>query len=139
MIDRNFHIDCCCVFGNRASGAIWCAFYALVLWAGIYIKDLLGLLHYVDDAFSFEPEEALEYYAPYDEWYPQKQAGLLRLFDEVGIPHEKKKQEFGRELTIIGLRVSLESLMITMLCEKHDNLIEEVTQFLASSARQHPL
>ncbi len=134
MIDRNFHIDCCCVFGNRASGAIWCAFYALVLWAGIYIKDLLGLLHYVDDAFSFEPEEALEYYAPYDEWYPQKQASLLRLFDEVGILHEKKKQEFGHKLTIIGLQVSLESLMITMLHKKHDNLIEEVTQFLASSA-----
>src|SRR5260221_1160991 len=43
MIDGNFYIDQCCVFGNRASGAILCAFYALVLWAGIHIKGLPGL------------------------------------------------------------------------------------------------
>ena len=41
-IDGQFHIDRCCVFGNQASGAIWCAFYALVLWIGIFIKKLTG-------------------------------------------------------------------------------------------------
>ncbi|SRR5258708_14623835 len=135
MIDSNFHINQCCIFGNQASGAIWCAFYALVLWAGIYIKGLLGLLHYVDNAFSFEPDEVLEFYAPYNEWYPKKQVSLLNLFDEVGIPHEKKKQEFRCELTIIGLQVSLDLMTITMPFEKCTDLIDEVSQFIAHLAQ----
>ncbi len=92
MIDGSFHINQCCVFSNHASGAIWCAFYALVLWAGVNVKGLLDLLHYVNNAFSFEPDdETLEFYALYDSWYPKKQVGLLKLFNEVGIPHEKKE------------------------------------------------
>ena len=107
-IDEDFYIDRCCVFRNCASGAIWCAFYALVLWIGIHVKGLTCLLHYVDDAFSFDSSEELEFYAPYEDYYPPKQVGLLKLFDEVGILHEKQKQEFGRTLTIIGLEVCLE-------------------------------
>ena len=110
-----------------------------MLWAGIHIKGLPGLLHYVDDAFSFKPDEALKFYAPYDGWYPKKQVSLLKLFNEVRIPHEKKKQEFGCELTIIGLRVSLDSMTITMPFEKHTDLIDEVSQFIAHPAQQHPL
>ena len=90
-----FHIDHCCVFRNQASGAIWCAFYALVLWIGIHIKNLPGLLHYVDDAFSFGLDKELMYYGPYNTYYPKKQSALLQLFDDIGIPHEKRKQEYG--------------------------------------------
>ncbi len=43
-IDGDFHIDQCCVFGNQASGALWCAFYMLVLWVGIHVRGLNGLL-----------------------------------------------------------------------------------------------
>jgi len=76
----------------------------------------------VDNAFSFDPNENLEYYAPYRKWYPGKQVRLLELFDEVGIPHEERKQEFGKELTIIGLQVSLQSMSITMPVEKQEDL-----------------
>ncbi len=131
MIDGSFHIDQCCVFSNCASGAIWCAFYALVLWAGVNVKGLPDLLRYADNAFSFEPNETLEFYALYDSWYPKKQVGLLKLFDKVGIPHEKRKQEYGQELTIIRLQVSLDSLTIMMPFEKHENLIDEISQFLS--------
>ncbi len=84
----------------------------------------------MDDAFSFDPDKALGFYAPYNAWYPKKQVGLLKLFDEVGIPHEMKKQEFGCKLTIIGLQVSLDSMTITMPFEKWTDLIDEVTQLL---------
>ncbi len=120
-------------------GAIWCSFYTLVLWAGIYIKGLPDLLHYVDDAFSFEPDKTLEFYPPYDKWFPRKQFRLLQLFDKVGIPHEKGKQEFRCELTIVGLQVSLDSMTITMPFDKCANLIEEVNQFIQSSVWRHPL
>lgn len=33
--------------------------------------------HYVDDAFSFDPDEDLKYYQPYDDWFPSKQVSLL--------------------------------------------------------------
>src|SRR5258708_21981082 len=102
MIDGSFHIDWCCVFGNHASGTIWYAFYALVLWAGVNVKGLPDLLHYVDDAFSFELNETLEFYAPYDSWYPKKQVGLLKLFDKVGIPHEKGNKNMGKSLQSSG-------------------------------------
>ena len=86
----------------------------------------------MDNAFSFEPDVMLEFYTPYDNWYPKKQVRLLKLFDEVGIPHEKKKQEFGWELTIIGLWVSLDLLTITMPFEKQESIIDEISQFLSN-------
>ena len=129
-IDEEFYIDQCCVFRNQASGAIWCVFYALVLWIGIYVKNLPGLLHYVDDAFAFNPDEELAYYGPYDAYYPKKQSALLCLFDEIGIPHKKRKQEYGQNLTIIGLQVSLDSMSITMPDDKRENLVKEISQFI---------
>ena len=49
------------------------------------------------------PDEGdLVLYAPYDRLMPPKQAALLRLWDELGIPHDPEKQLFGTRLTIIG-------------------------------------
>ena len=106
-----------------------------MLWIGIFKKGLPDLLHYVDDAFSYDPDEELEFYAPYEPYYPKKQVGLLKIFDEVGIPHEKRKQEFGCQLTIIGLRVCLDSMMIVMPDEKQESLADEVLRFLRVEAR----
>ena len=124
----------CSHVGNRASGAIWCAFYALVLWVRIVIKNLPGLLHYIDDAFSFNLDEDLEFYSPYDQYYPKKQAALLWLFDEIGIPHEKRKQEFGQSLTIIGLDISLDSMSITMPDDKCVKLVEDILDFIGKKS-----
>ena len=135
----DFHIDRCCVFGNHASGAIWCAFNALVLWIGVHMRELNGLLHYVDDVCSFEPNEHLAFYEPYQDFYPVKQVELLELFDEVGIPQEKRKQEFGRTLTIIGLEVSLESMSMSMPREKREDLIEAIKNFLNGLECHHAL
>ena len=139
QIDRQYHIDRCCVFGNQASRAIWCTFYALVLWIGIHVKSIPGLLHYVDDAFLFDLDEELKYYWPYDVWFPSKQALLLSLFDDIGVPHERHKQEFGRKLTIIGLSVDLDTMLITMPPEKRAELREEAWFFIKSKSHRHPL
>ncbi len=109
---------------------IWCAFYALVLWIGIHIRGLTGLLHCVDDVFSFDVDEELRFYTPYKTYCPAKQAKLLCLFDEISIPHEKWKQEFGCSLTIIGLEVDLDSMTIAMSMEKRVDLIEMVKKFM---------
>ncbi len=36
FIDGNYHVDQCAVFGNHASGRLWCLFFGLVCWAGIH-------------------------------------------------------------------------------------------------------
>ena len=79
------------------------------------------------------------FYPPYEAYYPAKQVKLLKLFNEVGIPHEKWKQEFGRTLTIIGLEVSLESMTISMSTGKREDLIEAIKIFLNNLANRHPL
>jgi hypothetical protein len=37
LIDGFYHIDRCAVFGNRASGWLWCLFFGLVCWIAIHI------------------------------------------------------------------------------------------------------
>jgi len=75
------------------------------LWITIHIEGISGLLAYIDDTFSHNPDPHLLYYPPYDMIFPSKQTHLLHLWDSLGIPHEKKKQEFGQVLTIIGFQV----------------------------------
>ena len=99
----------------------------------------MGLLHYVDDVFSFDPDETLSFYAPYDLYYPLKQTWLLELFDEIGIPHEKHKQVFGQTLIIIRLEVSLETMSISMSQEKREDLIKAIKKFINGPGHWHPL
>jgi len=85
FVDQNM------VFGTCMAPNIWCMFFGLVMWIAIYIHLLPELLHYMDDAWSYEMEPALMYYKPYDAWYPQKQVKLLILYNELGFPHIKMK------------------------------------------------
>ena len=52
---------------------------------------------------------------------------------------KRKKQEFGQSLTIIGLKVSLDSMLITMLDDKCTKLIEDILDFIGTKTHQHPL
>ena len=79
-------------------------------------------------------------YEPYDTSYPEKQAHLLELWDEIGLIHEKPKQEFGAILEIIGLEVSLVSMTISMSLQKRHELIAAVRAFISSEGpRARPL
>ena len=79
-------------------------------------------------------------YEPYDTSYPEKQAHLLELWDEIGLIHEKPKQEFGAILEIIGLEVSLVSMTISMSLQKRHELIAVVRAFISSEGPcAHPL
>jgi len=60
----------------------------LVAWIGIYIYMIEDLLHYMDDAFSYDSDLTLQYYGPHDLYYPSKQCRLLTLWDDIGLPHE---------------------------------------------------
>ena len=67
----------------------------LVLWIAIFVKYLADLFGYIDDNFSFDVDGNVLWYEPYRCYYPTKQTKLLMLWDEIGLPHEKPKQEYG--------------------------------------------
>jgi len=85
-------------------------------------------------------EPALIYYEPYDSWYPRKQVNLLLLYDELGLPHVKKKQLFGHSLEIIGLLVDPANMTISMSDVSRDELITAIRSFIDTShQRRRPL
>ena len=138
--DGLLHIDQNAVFGNRASGKLWCTFFALVAWAAVHERGVEDLHQYVDDNFGFEFRRELVPYRPYGISYLAKQTHLLELWDEVGVLHEKPKQEFGAVLEIIGLEVSLVSMTISMSFQKRGELVAAVRQFVSQDSPQaHPL
>ncbi|EIM91710.1 uncharacterized protein STEHIDRAFT_126712 [Stereum hirsutum FP-91666 SS1] len=109
----------------------------LILWIAEHEWGIEGLLAYVDDVFGVEDEEELEWYEPYGEFYPRKQARLLCLWDYIGVPHEKRKQLNGRALKIIGFRVDLDDLSISIEKDSRRLHATAIRDFLA--VRHRPL
>jgi hypothetical protein len=128
-IEGERHVDCCNNFGNRSAGRLWTTFFSLVLWIAINILLLLDILAYVDDVFSWEFADNMLWYAPYEALLPRKQALLLYLWDVLGIPHEKRKQEWGYKLVIIGFEVDPNDMTITMSLESRSDLVQAIYSF----------
>ncbi|KAF8700479.1 hypothetical protein AX14_000774 [Amanita brunnescens Koide BX004] len=136
-IDGQRHVDRCNSFGNRASQRLWVSFMALVTWIATSVRKLAHLKLYTDDCFSFELASSTEYYAPYKKKLPKKQAQLLRLWDELGVPHEEKKQVFGETLEILGFLVDPNAMTITIPKWKLDKLLSTIRRFCSpKSGRQ---
>ena len=60
----------------------------------------------------------------YNRFLPTEQWKLVSLWDELGIPHENRKQERGAPLTIIGFEVDPNAMTVTMpecLCKRSEN------------------
>jgi hypothetical protein len=132
-IDDVRHVDRCTSFGGRGSCRDYTAFMGLVLWIAIFIKFLADLFGYIDDNFSFDEEGNVMWYEPYQCYYPAKQTALLKLWDEIGLPHEKSKQEYAPELRIIGFMVDPKMMRVTMDEEDKGRLIQRVSDFSATA------
>ena len=97
------------MFGGSASPAIFISLNALLAWAAKNKRSIEALI-YVDDSFGIEEKGRVEEFAPYGKEYPTQQARLLRLWDEIGVPHKQKKQVYGQRLTIPGIDVDVSTL-----------------------------
>ena len=128
-ICNRHHVDNNNNFGNRGAGRLWITFFGLVLWIAVMIKHIFDLFAYVDDAFSWEFANNTTFYPPYNKFLPAKQTQLLQLFDDVGIPHEERKQVFGSPLQIIGFDVDPNSMTITMSKAARDELVTAIRAF----------
>jgi hypothetical protein len=128
-IDGFRHVDRCNFFSGQAGCHLFCTFMALVLWIAQHIFGLSNLLAYVDNNFSWDITHHTSYYNPYNKFFPQKQAQLLRLWDQLHIPHEERKQEFGVQLKIIGYFVDAQSMKISMEPESRHDLLNTIHAF----------
>jgi hypothetical protein len=123
-IDGQRHVDRCNTFGNRGGGWNWNSVASLVNWIGTEKKKIPDLLGYVDDNFSWEFEGNTKYYKPYKKYLPTKQTRLLKLWDELGIPHDEDKQLSGPSLPIIGYEVDANAMTVKMPDEKKARVVQ---------------
>jgi hypothetical protein len=133
------HVDHCCSFGSCGSPRCWCSFIGLVCWIAVFIKLIEDLFAYMDDHFSWDELGHLRYYRPYNRRMPDKQARLLELWDELGIPHDEGKQLSGETLMIIGFLVDLNEMTVTLPSDAKESLVEHVRDFVNTSSRRQPL
>lgn len=126
-VDGNFYVDRCNTFGGCASGSIFIAFNSLVAWIAKEIKGIKYLGNYVDDSSGCAYADDMDYYAPYDMAFPREQVILLRLWDEIGIPHKLKKQTYGAPLIVIGINVDPNTMTLSLPDDSKIRMINELT------------
>ncbi|PBK81345.1 hypothetical protein ARMGADRAFT_1144446 [Armillaria gallica] len=107
----------------------------LVTWIAINKEGIEDLGCYVNDDFGFDEWEKLEYYEPYDIFYPSKQTKLLKLWDHLGVSHSKPKQLFRLQLVIIGFNVNPNAMTATMPEESKAELVLTICHFASSNQR----
>ena len=131
-INGRYYIDRCNTFGNAGSQRIFCAFYSLVLWIAENTWRLSDIFSYVDDNFSWEYSDRMQYYRPYGKKMPQKQARLLELWDILHIPHAVEKQEFSPVITITGFRVDLRQMRVSVSDKRCQLLTKSLLELAAT-------
>jgi hypothetical protein len=129
-VDRN------ATFGSSSSPLIFISFNSLVSWIAKHVKNIQGLSVYGDDTSGAEFVDNDEFYQPYNKLMPRKQVNLLRLWDELCIPHSENKQLSGSPLTIIGIQVDPNSMTLTLPDDSRLLLIEEL-RFWSKSSKPH--
>jgi hypothetical protein len=134
MVDGVQRTDRCNNFGGRASAMTWCAFMSLVPWIANFTCAIEPMLVYMDDNFSFDVVDELVLYPLYATFFPSKQVRLLALWDDIGLPHEKDKQEFGRTLVIMGFLVDPQAMTISLNVDKQRNLVLAIRDFIDPSS-----
>ena len=133
------HVDWRCCFGSCGSPRCFSSFMGLVCWIAAFVILILALFTYADDNWSWDDYGNTLYYEPYKKHMPRKQVMLLKLWDELGIPHEERKQVSGLVLTIIGFSVDPNLMTVTMPQQARVSLLEHVEEFVRTISRRRPL
>jgi len=109
-----------------------------VAWIAEQVKRIPHVKAYSDDNASFDVVGDVLYYEPYNRYFPAKQTCLLRLWDELNIPHAEKKQIYGPTLPFVGFDVDPNAMTISINDERRANLFEKVVLF-AKPGKRHTL
>ena len=135
-----YHVVRTGLFGNRFLPYTWCTIGGLLAWAVVHVKGSAAQLHYMDDYFGIALASQMRHFARYpSRLWPEPQAALLELWDEVGIPHEEDKQDYSFvSLPIIGLDVNVLERSIRFPAESRAELIAEIENFTSKSIDRSP-
>jgi len=136
IIDREWDLDRNNCFRDHGSAGIYISFDSLVTWIAKNINLIFDLWTYMDDSFGIDEEGNVVWYQKYERYIPESQVKLLSLWDELGIPHEPCKQLVGATLTIIGIKVSANSLTFTLPKQALNDLLHKLQEFTAQSDRK---
>jgi len=123
-VDGLHYIDRNVPFGNSSSAVIFISFNSLVAWIAKYKRGIRNLATYIDDSSGFDFEDDLLLYKPYNTSFPRHQTLLLRLWDDLSIPHKAKKQVFGPVIPIIGIDVDPNAMTLTLSPERRAALCD---------------
>ena len=93
------------------------------------MKSIKNLKMYIDDNRSFVRVGDVAYYPPYNSYYPSDQTKLLLLWDELNIPHAKKKQVYGPIVPYVGFYVDPNAMTISLSGDRRAKLIARVHNF----------
>jgi hypothetical protein len=114
------------------------SFASLVTWIAEHIKQILHLRIYINNNCSFDRAEHVLYYHPYRCYFPANQSRLLMPWDELGIPHEQRKQVYCPTVTFIGFDVDLNVMTISLNVEHRSKLFGKIHEF-AKPGKRHTL
>jgi hypothetical protein len=128
-IEGERHVDRCNNFGGKGGYGIWSTFMSLVVWIGWNIL-LICFFVYVDDNFGFDHAEALTFHARLGRRLPSQQVRLLDLWDDIGLPYEDRKQEFGPTLRIICFIVDPNAMTIIIPDDARSKLLSSIADFI---------
>jgi hypothetical protein len=123
-IDGLRYIDRTNPFGNSGAPAIFIAFNSLVAWIAKNKRGIRNLATYIDDSSGFDFEDDLLPYLPYQTSFPRHQTLLLELWDELSIPHKRKKQIFGSVIPVIGIDVDPNEMTLTLSPERRSDICD---------------
>ena len=93
------------------------------------VKLIKNLRMYINDNGSFPHVGDITYYPLYDSYYPLDQVTLLLLWDELNIPHIKKKKIFGPIIPYVGFDVNPNTMTISLSDNRWSELIAKVHNF----------
>jgi hypothetical protein len=136
-IGNEVHVDRCIIFGSSASPAIFIAFNSLITWIAKRVRHVSFITTYLDDSSGCTWSDDVTYYAPYKKHMPTPQVRLLTLWDDLGIPHEERKQIFGASIPVIGIQVN-PNTMSYMLPEKSKlKLQQELEEWISWKGKRN--
>jgi hypothetical protein len=136
-IGVDFHVDRCIAFGSSASPAIFIAFNSLVTWIAKHKREITFITTYIDNSSGCAWADDIAYYAPYDKYLPAPQTRLLMLWDDLGIPHQERKQVHGTSIPVIGIQVDPNKMTYTLPEESQTKLVTELKLWTNRKGSRH--
>ena len=126
------HIDGCNCFGSHGFYYVYLAFISSICWITLYVKGILHLKCYIDNNCCFALLGDVKFYRKYNCYFPTDQTKLLEFWDELGLPHEKRKQIYGPVIPFISFDVDPNAMTVSIGDERQHNLLDKVRNFARS-------